>query len=445
MSILLTVTIGISAIFLGKHLFQKWFNHLSLYSVIWVLMITFYELKIIPYIDLTIETWVVIISSFFCFLLGIITLTTARDALGRPKVTFEHSKFHIDIFRDNGRLIRWFIFAFSLIGILSALQHWMVLIDEFGNVMNVLINSFKIYRMRLSGEIKGVVPYLWLFGYFGVALAGIYTAYKNRITFLSLLPLIAVILKESARFTRAGILFALLEFLLSFIFFRHLLSKSETKTFGFNKLKIIPSVIVMAIILFLAASLVKIARNPTESFEGTQSSLTQYEGGILISPSLYFYMSSHLGVLDRYLEKDNENLIFGAQTFFTVYSILQNFNLVDRPDYQSRGYYIPYWSNTATYLRDLHSDFGYLGILLFPFLLGLLTTFFWCRYYENHRIIDLIVMIFLNLIIGFSFFKLIMQLPNWTFGLLIVGISLMFIEKINRNKYSDYSQVREIN
>jgi len=443
MSILLTVIVGVSAIFLGKHLFHKWINHLSLYSVIWVMMITFYELKIIPYIDLTFETWVVIISSYFCFLLGIITLKTARDSLGRTEVTFEHSNFHIDIFRDNGRLIRWFIFAFSLIGILSALQHWMVLIDEFGSVINVLINSHKIYRMRLLGEIKGVVPYLWLFGYFGIVLAGIYTAYKNRITLLTLLPLIAVILKESARFTRAGILFALLEFLLSFMFFRHLLSKRDTKTFGSNKLKIIPSVLIIALILFLGASLVKIARNPTESFQGTQSSLTQQEGGILISPSLYFYMSSHIGVLDRYLDKDNENLIFGAQTFFTFYGILQKFNLVNRPDYQAKGYFIPYWSNSATYLRDLHSDFGHLGILLFPFLLGLLTTFFWYRFYENHQIIDLVVMIFLNLIIGFSFFKLVMQLPNWTFGLLIVGISLMFIEKANRNKYPD-SLVKEV-
>jgi len=437
MSILFTVIVVISALFLGKYLFKKWFNHLSLYSLIWGVMIILYELKIIPYIDLTFETWVVIVSSYFSFLLGIFTLKTARDSLGRTEVTFEQSNFHIDIFRDNGRLIRWFIFAFSLIGILSALQHWMVLIDEFGSVINVLINSYKIYRMRLLGEIKGVVPYLWLFGYFGVALAGIYTAYKNRITFLSLLPLIAVILKESARFTRAGILFALLEFLLSFMFFRHLLSKTDTKTFGFNKLKIIPSILIIAIILFPGASLVKIARNPTETFQGTQSSLTKHEGGILISPSLYFYMSSHLGVLDRYLDKDNENLIFGAQTFFTFYSILQKFNLVDRPDYQAKGYFIPYWSNSATYLRDLHSDFGYSGILLFPFLLGLLTTFFWYRFYEYYQIIDLVVMIFLNLIIGFSFFKLVIQVPNWTFGLLIVSLTLIFIEKINRNKYID--------
>ena len=34
------------------------------------------------------------------------------------------------------------------------------------------------------------------------------------------------------------------------------------------------------------------------------------------------------------------------------------------------------WTNTGTYLREIHADFGYVGLFTIPFLLGLLTTIF---------------------------------------------------------------------
>ena len=74
---------------------------------------------------------------------------------------------------------------------------------------------------------------------------------------------------------------------------------------------------------------------------------------------------------------------FGENTFAPIYGILARIKVVEPPDWFQRGYNVPMWSNTATYLREIHADFGYIGLALFPYLLGLVTTFFWFKLYQN--------------------------------------------------------------
>jgi len=54
------------------------------------------------------------------------------------------------------------------------------------------------------------------------------------------------------------------------------------------------------------AVLVKTIRNPIESFQGSSVKLKEYEGGAFISPTIYLYTCSHLGVLNKYFENRAE-------------------------------------------------------------------------------------------------------------------------------------------
>jgi len=438
MSIFFITVISIVVILGSKKIFGKWFNPVSLYTIIWGVMLFLYELKLIAFFDLRTNTWLIIIASFTSFLLGVITILSSRSTAGKSNIVFETCEISPPIFLDNGKVLRYTIFFLSIIGLASALQHWQVLLSEYGSVFNVLVHSYTVYRSRLTGdEPAGIIPYVWLASYFAVFLAGIYTAYKRKLTLLSTVPLIAIVLKETARLTRAGILFGLFSFIISFVLTRHLLTKDRSKKFEFKKTKLILTVLIVISIMVSGAALVKIIRNPVEEFGGTSSSLNQVKGGAFISPAIYFYASSQVGVLNQYLEKNKENVNFGYSTFFGVYTILSKFHLVEKPKTQHKGYLIPQWSNTATFLREIHADFGFAGILLIPFLIGLLATFYWFKFFETHNFIYHVTLTHLLLIIAMSFFSLATRFPVWIYGWILFLFCIPIMEKIIKNKVID--------
>ncbi|HJW27807.1 MAG TPA: hypothetical protein VJ508_01020, partial [Saprospiraceae bacterium] len=94
----------------------------------------------------------------------------------------------------------------------------------------------------------------------------------------------------------------------------------------------------------------------------------------------------------------------GGHTFSSVYKLLEKFGFDVHVETYQVGYRSPVWSNTGTYLREFNGDFGILGQLLGPYLLGLLTSFFWFRVETSGRFIDLSVAAFFFVIVGMSVF-----------------------------------------
>lgn len=429
MSILLTIFFGISLIIISKHLFKKWFNHLSLYTAIWMGMIVLYELKLMRYKDLSFETWVIIIGTYLAFFLGIITYFAARNFDDDITTDQLEVRYIPPILSDNGLIIKYLILLFGIIGIIDAFYQWNLYLSKFGSLISIFLQADNIREMRLQGKIKGIIPYLFIISYLGIFLSGIYTAYKNKITFIAILPILAVALKELANMSRAGILFGLFEFCIVFFLFRHLLISKGFKL-NIKRGKIIFSTILIATILIGSAILVKTFRRPVDEFKASSKALSSYQSNILISPSIYLYTSSHIGVLNKYLEHESEKTKWGENTFLPIYNFLSKFNVVEHPNFFQKRYSIPVWTNTGTYLREIHADFGYVGLFTIPFLLGLLTTFYWFKFFEYSNLRYLIILTYLNLIISFSFFVMITRLANWFLSLIVLLIMVPIIERL---------------
>lgn len=426
MTIFFILTIGTLTILLSYKLFGKWFNHITIYSFVWMTILYLYELRLIYFKSLTINTWLVIISAFISFLIGSILIFSIRST----KIKSEESRNDVPlIVSDNGKTLKFFIFLFSIIGILSALQHWQVLLNKYGTVLNIFLNAYHIYKERAGGELEGVVPYVWLIIYPTIFLAGLYTAYKNKLTIVTLLPFIALIIKEIANLSRAGILYGFAEFIASFMLARHFM-KNRNPGIKKSNYKVVFGILILVSLLIFGVVFVKTIRKTTDSFKGTSTSLSQLEGGAFISPSIYFYGASQVVVLNQFLEADKENLPFGSNTFFTIYRILARFDFVKAPPFIDRGYFTPSWSNTGTYLREVYNDFGYVGIFVIPFLLGLLCTFYWFKFYENGKLVHLMILTHLYIIIIMSFFVYQVRSPRWTIGGILLLIIIPFVEKI---------------
>lgn len=426
----LFLLVSFLAIVVSRAVLGKWFNHISFYFALWAGMVSFYEMKLMAYFDLSDRFWLVVFAGSLSFLFGALIYPAVKSAFPEGnKGNFEPDPLYMKFF-GNDILLNRIILLCSIIGIISALHHWLILINMFGSLPKVLINFNVIYRMRVENKIEGLIPYAYVLAFAGVFFAGIKVAKEGKVGILSLSPFVGVILRELANVGRAGILFAFVMFISVIFLSRYSIQKKSadgSKSF-FNKKSIIPLAVIFGLLIG-SAGLVRTFRGTYESYKAASSTLNKTAGGFFITPSLYLYMSSHAGVLNRYLDKDFEkDFVTGETTFFSVYNFLSKFELVKAPDAYEKGYFIPMWSNTATVYRYLHQDFGILGLFLPPFLTGLLASFFWIRFYEKHKIMDLLLLCYIYIGIGMSFMILVTKASIWPISLVSVYLIIKAVE-----------------
>jgi len=433
MALILIPAISILGILLGKYLFKKWLNHLTLYSFIFGSSVFLYELKLLPYVNIIPFAWFIIIVSFLSFLLGTITIISARNLYREDPIVIEKLDVSFKIFSDGGRTLKYAIILFSLISIYSTIEFWMFLIKQFGSIPGVLINAQVIYRLNVSGELIGFTPFISLFGFVALFFAAIYTAYKRKFSLLSFIPLVSIIIREIGQAGRAAMSVALVEFTIAFFLFRYLLNNDYSKRFNFSKTSAIVSSTLLLTVFILAVSVVKISRTSesSEKFSGASSGLSQTKENIFISPSVYLYASSNVAVLSKYFSSEGENTGIGQNTLQTLYLVLAKLGIIERPYERPKGYFIPMWTNSATYLRDLHADFGIAGVLLGPFFLGLLITWLWFKFYEKQSIIAFTFLVHFYLVVVFACLGIVTRFTFWSLTLLFILLFIPVLEKIS--------------
>jgi oligosaccharide repeat unit polymerase len=420
MPLLITAIVAILSIFLSKYLFKYYYNPITIYLSIWILEIFLYELKLIRYYNISLHTWMMIGSAYLSYVFGILTLFFFKK-LYKFKETVENDLINeTEKQYDNKKVLNSIIYCFAILGILGAIQHWSVLFKEFGSLTNILINAAKIYRMRVEGEIHGVLPYITTLLYVSIFFSGIYTGKYGKFSFGLFLSFVGVILDELASVGRFGMLFAFLMFFNGLFVYR-LNRKRSVNTTNINK-KLVLTILAVLIIIVSFSSFVKSVRVGGEAYQSSSRKLDKLKNSNLITPSIYLYFSSQIGVLNKYFEKDEENVTFGQNTFLPIYNILSKFNLVKRTNGYQKGYFIPIWTNTGTYIREIHADFGYSGVFIIPFIIGFFIASFWIKYLESRRLSHLTILVYLILAVQFSFLIMISRMGIWWISMLIILI-----------------------
>ncbi|MFA4923283.1 MAG: hypothetical protein WC557_03740, partial [Ignavibacteriaceae bacterium] len=245
----------------------------------------------------------------------------------------------------------------------------------------------------------------------------------------------AVILKDVASIGRSGIFVGFLFYITSFFLFRHSLSENPNYNSQKSKRSLLISSAVILIIVVGSLSIVKNVRGSFEDFKGKTQTFNKLKDVPFISPSIYLYFSSNVGVFSKYFDLQAENPMIGENTFLPVYNLLSKFDVVKHPEFYPRGYFIPMWSNSATYLKDLHADFGSFGLFGFPFFLSFMATFYWFRFYERGDLISFTILVYINIITSFSVFYLITRAAFWFMSFLFLLIIIPFTEKYLSHSY----------
>lgn len=426
--ILLVYIILITSLLASKRMFNKTLNPLSLYSFVWLSMVSLYQLKLIKFIDLSTEAILSIaLASFALFAGFLVYYFTHKNEI----VEFHYSqKKESEPFSEKEeKLLKYIILVCVFFGLVGAIQHWMILLNEFGSIPKILLNLNEVYRMRIDGEIIGVLPYVGVFPYVAVFFSAIYFYKKNKFDYYIIIPQIVVVLRETANVGRAGILMSFVLFIVTIINLRDYISVQKIMN-----LKRGLGVLFIIVLLVFSASTIKSLRGVAVDHNATSSELKAMRKNFLINPSIYLYTCGHIGTFTKYLEKDYDSYYrFGGTTFRPVYNILAKFNWVDKPEAYAEGYNIPIWINTGSWLTDLHQDFGTLGLLIVPFILGYFSIKYWIRFHCRGTTTDLLFLSYLMLLLIFTFLHMFTKFGPCFLGFFFTLIATIFYDqKIKR-------------
>ncbi len=429
MSILIVLMISVFTIILSKWIFKKWFNHLLIYTLAWTVFLVLYELKFISYIQVSNEAFFIFFVTQIGVISGALTVYFARDIFLKNQIEINRVRVHSVLFEDDFKVLKAIILITSIIGFYSAYQQWTFLLDKFGSITTIIIRANLIYRMRIAGELEGGIPYLSVLPYAGIVLSGIYTAAKNKISFYTFLPLVAIIIKDTASVGRGGIFVGFSMLFTSFFLFRHAVSKNQiVKMVSSTKTLVLGSVLLITVVI-TSLTLVIEFRGKYEDFKGKTNVFKKLEGIPLVSASTYFYFSSNVGVFSKYFEKQDENPMIGENTLLPFYNLISKFGIIEHPNFYPRGYNIPNWSNAATYLKEIHADFGNFGLFLIPYLVSLFSTFFWFRFFVNGDLISFTYLTYLYVISAFSVFNMITRAAFFVMSFLFLLLCVSFFER----------------
>jgi hypothetical protein len=399
---MLWLTLLLASIFvlLGRFLFHGWFNHLSIYAGIWGFSLSALQLELIDYYPFAGETWLFVAAGGFAFIFGSITPVAAWFAAGGPAPAAPAVPAPAAAGREleTLRLVLWVLNAIALA---TVIQHWVMVLRQFGSVANVLFWGNLVYSFRVERGIPGAIPYFDALALAGSLLAGAYTARSGKVRPVAVLPFLIVLANEIAVMGRARLIMAAVLFVSGYFFTPRRARVRTVHALG-SRLARAATVIVALTVLLAGAEFVRSTRGATEQFRGAKPALYRLTQDAFITPSMYLYASAQTVVFSQYLKSGGEATPWGNNTFAPVYRILGKLGFdVGSGTYQ-KFYRTPHPSNTGTYLRELHADFGPAGVLLGPYLLGITATLAWRRVVRRFRYADLAVLGYVYTLVGMS-------------------------------------------
>jgi oligosaccharide repeat unit polymerase len=410
---LMVVTV---AAYIGRVWFKRWFNPLSIYSAIWGFCLGNYELRLIQYEQISAQAWAYIEIAWVCLFLGAATVLCMQDC-PRQRTT---RVVPIDL-----KYLKRVIIILSVVASIGVADQIRVAIREFGGIFGTLFaNAGELYLSRSSAELSNI-PYASSFAFAACGLAGVYTAILGRFTLLALIPPILITVMNIFAMGRLGLAIAAVLFMSGYV---HTPRQTRLKLASWQR---IFALTLGGVILAGGYVLVSSTRGLGVDFPGKTSAMNRIEEYIPVFPSVYSSVSASPVAFSMYLASPEERKVesWGQYTFAPVLRLLSKLGFPTYVERLEESYYTPVPSNICTYLKDVHSDFGLVGILFFPYFLGTTMTILTYRIERRPRLVDLALLSNLYVIVVFSFAFNLMFLGDWYISVAVSTVAAYLVER----------------
>lgn len=429
-------------VLLGTGLIYSKFFHrtllspIGIYSIVWNGLLFLGCLPIVEYVPISLEAHILYIFSFLLFLIGDFQIWAVR----KYKIQRQKNIKNENQVRSRGLQLDkkitmlshwiWIYFFLSLIGLL-----WFIYdVLRLGGIFAILSPAiFRVLKLEIENRLS---TYLLSMSLASSLLSGISISHKRMNLakgIIVLLPPFVFSYITGARFLAMMSFFLFISPIL--LTYSQISSKKVSRREDYiDYIRLFKSSLVIIVLFFLFFVSVYQARSNISG----ESPLMRYALLPLTEPILIFYIYV-TGPFYAFSEgiKEVKSLMYGQNIMTPFAKLLTYLKIIasdpDELKSISTGRppaVIPFWFNTYTYLYDWYKDFGVLGTIIGPYLLGLLSGFFYQFDLKN----NLSALVF-NSFIFVQIFLIqtctITSFNNTWIGFLGVIISLFFADKLS--------------
>lgn len=355
--------------------YKSIFNPLGIYVFIWSFIIFLYELQLSYYLKpLNFKTYLVLYLSIFMFLLGCLINTKKKYPV------FNNNDFKS--YSKNNKIIYMYFFL-VLLALLEIIIKTPPLIAE--NQLAVYLSGGKGIGVRFLHYSLVLIPINYVFIYL-----------KSKVSNLWKLILSIPLILFPLLWMQRGILLSNIFLLIILYFKKKRLSK---------QVLIAMILLVLLIMSFNVIGNYRSASDIDSQYIFNLSNLKVEIPNELVW--LYIYPTTSLYNFQQTINTNNFKYIYGFELIEPVFSLLQLKFLNKKNIFNyEKGYIVKGGFNTPTYLHWIYRNFGYLGFVVIPFVIGFISQvlFNYFKFSNNEFFVAFYLMWIPNVIFSFHDF-----------------------------------------
>ncbi|SNB32176.1 Probable transmembrane protein. O-Ag polymerase / Lipid A core - O-antigen ligase / O-Ag chain-length regulator family protein [Flavobacterium psychrophilum] len=412
----------ITLLFLRKLFSRTYLNPTGILCGVWILIVSL-ESFFAPHFYFSYDVVFYVLIFVLFFFLGEL-LHSVSSKIGSKKQLFLDLN---ETYMDRLKKHTIYISVFSFIGAVFYLKAF---VDHFGSFQAFFTAGALIRTDLFDGEIAmpfyAVVP--MLFSYSAINLAMVYYV-KYGFSWFQVIPFLSVLIMSFSQAARAGLVIVIFQ-ILTGIIFRLLLKNDKNVEF-----KLIKPILLIIPTLFVVFTLVESFRyqnfsTSSDRIESTNDSFNVYTFGGVAGFSNYI---DNIYPLDK-------PLTLGRYTFSSLYNVLG----IDKAE---TGIYDQYLkvspNNTAniySIFRPLIEDFGFLGFLIWAFVLGVVSNFCFEKSLKG-SLVTLSMSISIYIYLMFSFIAPLTQFNSFILSCVLCPGILIYLSK-SKGKYHKAARIK---
>lgn len=327
------------------------FSPLGTFGVTWFTSLALYNLNLVGYSCLKTMTSFVLAMAMGSFALGSVTIRLAyrsgvRRRSGHHEVSEPGRREEISKSSARKLLILTTVLAVScLAGVSLTVRYVSGILHK--SMLEVYSTSFGLLGVYNAPAWVGTLTTLGIPVLpFSIVLQRLYPGFKRYFVFLSVVTITALMLNSFRSYLFYSIVWATFVYLLS------------NRQQAIRHAAVAGAIIAGLLIYFALYAIVT--------------------GELFRSPFLtaYHYIAANFPAFNNLLQEGEQNHTFGVLTFRPIFRALSFLlpGMVDLPSDNAPFTQTPFLTNTYTFLREFYVDFGIIGTIVFPWLIGALAS-----------------------------------------------------------------------
>jgi len=418
----------------SKIFYRSVITPLGIYFGIWIVSFSLYQLRLIRYRDSSDFMLFLLFSSFLTFFLGSMTeVLQFSKSKGSYRVPMQTSleRFKRKVIRNEGKIL-WLIRIFLLVSFLGTILLWINLHSIFGSFGKIFSHGFLIKQEKLGRIV--FANYMSDLAYPAAFLSICYIGFVDHKRLICYLPILCAAVRGLSLFGRGPILIGILIYINGYLLIR---LQERRRPFKFY---LVTSVILLICFTgsnFLLDLRVGNMRSPYRAYVNRKyldriDKVPRFLGSQKSLLAAYHYFSGPFAAFDATLQ-NRDAYYLGQASFTPFFRFLSKIKLANDEDVKKMGLRqvvrVPAPVLLATYLSGAYLDFGVMGVLFLPYILGFVSTGYYFRLVRRPAFLSLFLNIILLVFIEFSVLINVFRWTSMVITLVVIVLLGLYLDK----------------